>query len=294
MSSIRRIPGGRVSVVAAVALAALAAAILLGSSQAPSSAAAAPADPADLSLNKTDSPDPVTTGGTLTYTITIHNAGPDPATNTIVTDDLPSAVTFVSATTTGGGSCSRTGGKVVCDLGTVTTTADRTITIRTTVKRKSGEFTNSASVTSDVTDPSPGNNLDSETTKISNPEPVKCDGQTATVVGTPGPDVLVGTVGDDVIFADAGDDRVFGFAGGDFLCGGPGTDVLRGGRGSDEVLGGLGSDFIRGRRGDDGLHGGRGRDRLRGGNGDDLVDGGRGFDRCRGGAGLDALRGCER
>jgi uncharacterized repeat protein (TIGR01451 family) len=292
MNSIWRIPGGRAGVATALAAGLLAAAILLGSGHGPGKAAAA-APAADLSLTKSDSPDPVTTGGTLTYTIKIHNAGPDPATNTVVTDGLPGAVTYVSATATGGGTCSRSGSKIVCDLGTVTTTVDRTITIKTTVKKKSGEFTNSASVTSDVTDENPGNNLDSELTKISNPEPVKCDGQTATIVGTAGPDVIFGTVGDDVVFADAGDDLVFGFAGGDFICGGPGTDVLRGGRGSDAILGGLGSDFIRGRRGDDGLHGGRGRDRLRGGNGDDLVDGGRGFDRCRGGAGLDALRGCE-
>jgi uncharacterized repeat protein (TIGR01451 family) len=293
MSSSWRIPGGRAGVATALAAGLLAAAILLASGQGPERAAAADPDPADLSLSLSDSPDPVATGATLTYTITIHNAGPDPATNTVVTDGLPGAVTYVSATTSPG-SCSRSGGKVVCDLGTVTTTADRTITIRTTVKKKSGEFTNSASVTSDVTDPTPSNNLDSELTKISNPEPVKCDGQTATIIGTAGPNVLIGTGGDDVVFADAGDDVVFGFAGGDLICGGPGTDVLRGGRGSDAILGGIGSDFIQGRRGDDGLHGGRGRDRLRGGNGDDLVDGGRGFDRCRGGAGLDALRGCER
>lgn len=31
---------------------------------------------ADLSITKSDSSDPVTTGGTLTYTLTIGNAGP--------------------------------------------------------------------------------------------------------------------------------------------------------------------------------------------------------------------------
>lgn len=291
--SIWRILRGRAAIAAGAGLAALAAlALLPGADTGPGRASAA-VDPADLTLSMSDSPDPVATGATLTYSLKIHNAGPDPATGTLVTDGLPGGVTFVSATVPSG-SCDRTGTKVVCDLGTVTTTTDRTITIKTTVKKKSGEMTNSASVSSEVTDPNPGNNLDSELTKISNPEPITCGGRPVTLFGTVGPDTLVGTVGDDVILADDGDDLVFGLQGGDFICGGRGTDALRGGPGSDAVFGGGGSDFIRGQRGDDGLHGQRGRDRLRGGRGDDLVAGGRGFDRCGGGSGLDALRSCER
>jgi uncharacterized repeat protein (TIGR01451 family) len=285
----------RAEVAACAGLAALVAlAVLQAAGSGPRTAVAAGADPADLSLTKSDSPDPVLTGATLTYTIKVHNAGPDPAADTVVTDGLPGAVTFASATTASG-SCDRSGSKVVCDLGTVTTTADRTITIKVTVKKKSGEFTNSASVTSAAADPDPANNLDSELTKITKPPaPATCAGQPVTILGTLGPDTLVGTPADDVILAQAGDDLVFGLQGGDFICGGAGTDVLKAGAGSDAVFGGGGSDFIRGRRGDDGLHGQRGRDRLRGGRGDDLVAGGKGFDRCRGGFGLDALRSCER
>src|SRR4051794_28000323 len=44
---------------------------------------------ADLSLTKTDSPDPVTVGGTLTYTIGVANAGPDDASAVKVVDTLP-------------------------------------------------------------------------------------------------------------------------------------------------------------------------------------------------------------
>jgi serralysin len=285
---------GRAGVAAGAGLAALAAlALLLGTGHTPGKATAATLDPADLSLTKSDSPDPVATGATLTYTIRVHNAGPDPATNTVVTDGLPGGVTFVSATASAG-SCDRSGSKVTCDLGTVTTTVDRTITIKTTVKKKSGEMTNSASVASDVTDPSPANNLDSELTKISNPKPIECAGQPVTIFGTLGPDTLIGTVGDDVILADDGDDLVFGFQGRDLICGGKGSDAIRSGAGNDLVLGGRGSDFVRGRRGDDELRGNRGRDRLRGGGGDDLLAGGRGFDRCRGGSGIDIKRSCER
>jgi uncharacterized repeat protein (TIGR01451 family) len=294
IETIWRIVRGRAGVVAGAGLAVLAILTLaLGVGHGSGKAVAAPLDPADLSLTKSDSPDPVATGAILSYTLRIHNAGPDPATNTVVTDGLPGGVTFVSATTPGGG-CDRTGSKVVCDLGTVTTTADRTITIKTTMKKKSGEVTNSASVSSGVTDPTAGNNLDTELTKISNPKPIECAGQPVTIFGTLGPDTLVGTVGDDVILADDGDDLVFGLQGGDLICGGRGTDMIRGGVGSDGVLGGGGSDFIRGQRGDDVLRGNRGRDRLRGGRGDDLLAGGKGFDRCRGGVGLDSRRSCER
>jgi uncharacterized repeat protein (TIGR01451 family) len=283
---------------AAAGLAVLATlAILQPSGHGPTIAGAAVSDPADLSLTISDSPDPVATGAVLTYTIKVHNAGPDPATNTTVTDGLPSGVSLVSAAPSAG-SCTVTGGKEVCNLDTVTTAVDRTITIKATMKKTSGEVSNSASVTSDVTDPKLSNNLDTEVTTVKKPpkppKPAKCDGQTVTILGTPGPDTLAGTEGNDVISALEGDDTVYGLRGGDLICAGHGTDVVRGGAGNDLVLGGRGSDFVRGRRGDDALHGGRGRDRLRGGRGDDLLAGGRGFDRCRGGPGLDRRRDCER
>jgi uncharacterized repeat protein (TIGR01451 family) len=287
--------GGKAAFAAAAAILVLALAAVLLVDGGPGKASAAALDPADLSLNLSDSPDPVSTGATLTYSIKVHNAGPDAATNTSVTESLPGGVSFVTASASGGGTCKKTGNKIVCDLGTVTTTADRTVTIKAAVTKKSGSVTASASVGSDVTDPAPANNLDSETTTIAKPpEPIKCAGEAVTILGTDGPDTLVGTFANDVIRADDGDDVIYGFGGGDVICGGTGTDKIRAGRGNDEVLGGRGSDFIRGKRGDDALHGERGRDRLRGGRGDDLVSGGDGFDRCHGGPGLDALRGCER
>ncbi len=241
--TVRGILRGRAGILAAGAgLAALGAmAILLAAGHAPRTAAAATLDPADLALSLSDSPDPVATGATLTYAIKVHNAGPDDATNTSVTNGLPGGVTFVSASASGGGTCKRTGSKVVCDLDTVTTTADRTVTIKVTVTKKTGSMTDSASVSSDVTDPAPANNLDSETTTIAKPpEPIKCSGEPVTILGTPGPDTLIGTVGNDVILADAGDDLIFGFRGGDIICGGSGTDRIRGGFGNDLVLGGRG------------------------------------------------------
>lgn len=53
---------------------------------------------ADLSVTKSDSPDPVTAGTDLTYTITVANAGPNAAQNVAVTDGVPNGTTFVSFT----------------------------------------------------------------------------------------------------------------------------------------------------------------------------------------------------
>lgn len=72
------------------------------------------------------------------------------------------------------------------------------------------------------------------------PAPIRCRGATATIVGTPGDDVLLGTPGRDVIVGRAGDDRIRGRGGNDVICGGVGADVLHGGPGADRLYGGTG------------------------------------------------------
>ena len=97
-----------------------------------------------------------------------------------------------------------------------------------------------------------------------------CDGHTATILGTPGADVMRGTPGRDVIVARGGDDVIDGLGGNDVICAGPGDDTIRAGAGSDRLVGGSG---------DDRLYGGAGRDRLAGGPGDDVLWGQGGADR---------------
>ncbi len=58
---------------------------------------------ADLSITKSDSPDPVLAGNELTYTITVDSAGPSDALNVSVSDAVPAGTSFVSATGGGGG-----------------------------------------------------------------------------------------------------------------------------------------------------------------------------------------------
>lgn len=82
----------------------------------------------------------------------------------------------------------------------------------------------------------------------------ECFGQTATIVGTPGDDVLIGREDTgDVIVGLGGDDIIRGAedvnsatAPGDRLCGGTGDDYIRGGVGEDRIQGGRGADDVDG------------------------------------------------
>ena len=101
-------------------------------------------------------------------------------------------------------------------------------------------------------------------------KPMLCFDRLATIVGTPGADVLVGTPGADVIHGRGGDDVIRGLGGDDLICGGPGDDVATGGPGDDHLRGGLGADRLRGALGNDRLVGGEDTDVGNGGVGTDL------------------------
>ncbi len=120
-----------------------------------------------------------------------------------------------------------------------------------------------------------------------------CHGKAATIVGTPGNDVIHGTEGADVIWGGAGDDVIYGELGNDTICGGPGNDLIHGGRGNDLVDGGPGTDRVFGDLGDDKVTGGPGdRDEVSGGLGIDTVSGGPGNeDLVRGDYGYDRMDG---
>jgi uncharacterized repeat protein (TIGR01451 family) len=119
---------------------------------------------ADLSLTKSDSPDPVLAGQTLTYTLTARNDGPAGATGVTVTDNLPGGVSYLSATASQG-SCSHAPGTVTCSLGTLARNASATMTI--TVRHLSGAtLSNTASVQGTETDPANANNGATESTVV--------------------------------------------------------------------------------------------------------------------------------
>jgi len=118
---------------------------------------------ADLAISKTDSPDPVIVGNNLTYTITVANGGPGPATDVTMTDTLPPTVNFVSATPSQG-SCSGTT-TVSCNLGSLANGGAATVSIVVT-PTQAGGISNTASVAANVIDPNLNNNLATQDTTI--------------------------------------------------------------------------------------------------------------------------------
>lgn len=79
----------------------------------------------DLQLTVSDSPDPVAAGTQLTYSLTVRNDGPNPATAVQVVDTLPGDVSFSSASA----GCAETGGVVTCNLGEILTAEEATVSI---------------------------------------------------------------------------------------------------------------------------------------------------------------------
>ncbi|MDA1051087.1 MAG: SpaA isopeptide-forming pilin-related protein [Planctomycetota bacterium] len=114
----------------------------------------------DVGITKTASPTTVTLGGTLTYTLTVTNNGPDPATGTSVVDTLPAGATFISATPSQG-TASQTSGTVTAALGTLASGQSATITIivtPTTTNAIAGTVTNTATVSANEFDTNVTNN----------------------------------------------------------------------------------------------------------------------------------------
>jgi uncharacterized repeat protein (TIGR01451 family) len=118
----------------------------------------------DVGITKRDSNDPAPTGRNLTYRLTVTNNGPDATPAVQVTDNLPSSVTFVSATPSQG-TCDQSGTVVTCQLGALG--SGDTATVDIVVKpTQAGQITNNASVDTRTPDSATANNVASETTTI--------------------------------------------------------------------------------------------------------------------------------
>jgi uncharacterized repeat protein (TIGR01451 family) len=122
------------------------------------------ANSADMAIVKTATPNPVTEGTPLTYTLAVTNNGPASATNVTVLDTLPSTVTYLQSTTNVG-SCSEAGATVTCLLGTMASGANATITILT-IPGQPGAILNTATVGADQADPNAANNTSSQNTTV--------------------------------------------------------------------------------------------------------------------------------
>jgi large repetitive protein len=117
---------------------------------------------ADLSLSKTVDSTSVFNGDTVTFTLTVQNAGPSSAQNVTVSDPINPGFSVVDAQSTQG-SCDLT---VSCSVGTLAAGSTATVTITATVVARDTTLPNSASVSSSTPDPNPSNNSDSASVTV--------------------------------------------------------------------------------------------------------------------------------
>lgn len=112
---------------------------------------------ADLSVTKSARPDSAVPGQYVTYTVTVHNAGPDAAQNVSLSDTLPPELSTPEFSTDGGTSWNSWSGPYL--IGTLDSGADAVILLRGTLGAVTAKILrNEASVSSDTPDPDPGNN----------------------------------------------------------------------------------------------------------------------------------------
>jgi uncharacterized repeat protein (TIGR01451 family) len=134
---------------------------------------------ADLAVSKSGPPGPVPVGSSLTYTITIANNGPNPATNIIFTDVLPTGTTFALLSTPSTALICTTPpvgspGTVSCMLNVLPvpgTILPNSITFQLGVNIASGAggpIVNTAMVSRLGIDPNPANNSSTVTTTLDN------------------------------------------------------------------------------------------------------------------------------
>lgn len=150
---------------------------------------------ADLSVTKTDSPDPVIAGELLTYTVTASNAGPSTAFDALITDTLPAGTTFVSGVDDNGTMvCTLVQQATVrCAIGTLNPgqTATVQITVHVDPSVPDGTtLTNTATVASTTPDPDSGNNEATATTSVDTSADLWLDKQATLRAGNPAPAVI--------------------------------------------------------------------------------------------------------
>jgi uncharacterized repeat protein (TIGR01451 family) len=130
---------------------------------------------ADLALTVADAPDPVAPGSLLTYTFTVANLGPNPATSVAFTNVLPAGVTLVSASSSQGVVVTNAS-TILASLGTISSNGTATVTIGVVpslgfipVGFNSALLTNTANVAASETDPNPANNVASAHSTVQRP-----------------------------------------------------------------------------------------------------------------------------
>jgi len=122
---------------------------------------------ADLSITKNTTTTTAFGGNPITYTLSVSNVGPGTASSVSVSDTLPAGSGFVSASGTGW-TCGFSAGVVTCTLPSLAIGAANPITLTITAPpvASAGTLSNTATVSSAISDPNPANNSSTKTVPI--------------------------------------------------------------------------------------------------------------------------------
>lgn len=241
---------------------------------------------ADLEKSVVDNVDPVAVGEEVSYTASVYNHGPAPATNVRLYTRLTKEVRFVSASypdgSGGGGGCARNSDTQAIDCVLDELGVNEKATIELSVKPvHPGHLSlifeswadNGPEITLEVSE---------HTTVFEKPYMKRCtifgtersDQFDTAIHGTPGDDVICPLDGYDYVYGGDGNDVIYGDDGYDYLYGGTGNDIIYGGLGNDNIFGGPGRDRLFGERGADFIQardGVKGNDFVVGGSGRDFI-----------------------
>lgn len=122
---------------------------------------------ADLSLSKLSVNPNVAVGQTVTFTLSIGNAGPSPVSGATFSDVVPANFTAISIVSTSGGAVASVSGSTVSGTTSLAAGATSSVVVRA-VASSTGAYTNSATVTAPAgtTDPNPANNTGTQSGTI--------------------------------------------------------------------------------------------------------------------------------
>jgi len=145
----------------------------------------------DVLVVNSESDNAINAGDNLTYTIKVTNNGLVAASNITLTDNLPSSLAFVSCNATGGGICGGSGNNRTVIFTTLAAGQSETVTLVATVKCTAADgsvIDNVASVTSSTNDYLPGNNSQTASSEVTNPNAptISPDNQTFPATGGAG------------------------------------------------------------------------------------------------------------
>ena len=142
----------------------------------------------DVAVTKSASPNPVIVNNTLTYTITVtNNTSTAAAINLTVVDSIPTDVTYVSSSVSGGtgGSCTEdpTTGVLTCTFTSLAASSSATITVTTTASTPYSLAVNTVIVNSTSPDLNPTNNTATVSVPIEGPTSVRVNSFSANKTG---------------------------------------------------------------------------------------------------------------